>query len=203
MIGVKIGTGGSTGHAYLKKTAEGLKKTCEFLNRMAREGRTTLFVSTKPQTKMLFKELQKDTGYPIVINKWVGGMLTNLKTISGRIRKLKNIREMFETGEIEKFTKKEQSKMKKEMDKLEIAFGGIEKMHKKPDVMFVIDGKRDINAIREANKLNIPVVGICDSNVDPDNYSILIPANDDAISSLTHILSFIFDAVKIGKKSNK
>ncbi|MCT4592569.1 MAG: 30S ribosomal protein S2 [Candidatus Gracilibacteria bacterium] len=188
----------------LNKTAKALKEACDFLNRASREGKTILFVSTKPQTKVLFEEFQKEVGVPIIVNKWIGGLLTNQKTISARIRKFKDLKEMVKTGEIEKFTKKEQAKLKKDLEKLEEAFGGIEKMHRKPDVMFVVDGKRDKNALKEAEILGIPVVGICDSNADPDLYDLAVPANDDAISSLTYILSFIFDAVKEGKnKSNR
>lgn len=187
----------------LHKTAEGLKTVCEFLARSSKEGKMILFVSTKPQTKDLFEEFQKETGVPIVVNKWIGGLLTNLPTMLGRIRRLKHIREMMTTGEIEKFTKKEQSQIKKEREKLEIAYDGIVKMHRAPDIMFVVDGNRDCTAIKEANKLGIPVVGICDSNVDPSLYDILIPANDDAISSLAYMLSFVFDAVREGKTTIK
>lgn len=183
----------------LQKSAEGLKKACETLERASKQGKNILFVSTKPQTKTLFRELQKETGYPIVVNKWVGGMLTNLDTITKRIRRLKDLREMVETGDIEKFTKKEQAGLKKELIKLEESFGGIEKMHRKPDIVFVVDGKRDQIALKEARRLGITIVGICDSNVDPDLYDCLIPANDDAISSLTYILSFVFDAVRGNK----
>ncbi len=184
----------------LQKTAKKLQEACEVLARNAKQGKTVLFVSTKPQTKSLLKEFHKETGCPVVINKWIGGMLTNLKTMNQRMRRLRDLREMADTGEIEKFTKKEQAQLKKELEKLDEAFSGIEKMHRKPDVLFVVDGKRDTNALKEAKKLGITIVGICDSNVDPDFYDYLIPANDDAISSLTHVLSFVFDAVRQGKK---
>lgn len=186
----------------LHKTAEKLKGACEFLQTASSQGKSILFVSTKPQTKELFEEFQKETDYPIVVNKWIGGLLTNLSTMLGRIRRLKDLKEMFETGEIVKFTKKEQAKMKKEKEKLEDAFGGIVKIHRPPDILFVVDGKRDFTAIKEAKNLGITVVGICDSNVDPDYYNYLIPGNDDAISSLTYLLSFVFDAIREGKKSS-
>lgn len=183
----------------LAKTAKALQEACDFLHRASREGKMILFVSTKPQTKTLLQELQKETGAPIVFNKWVGGMLTNIKTILNRIRKLRELKEMIESGEIEKFTKKEQSTIKKDVEKLEVSFGGIEKMHRKPDILFVVDGKRDQTALKEAQKMGITIVGLCDSNVDPDLYDYPIPANDDAISSLVYLLSLVFDAVKSGR----
>ncbi len=187
----------------LHKTAEGLKNASEFLMRAASQHKSILIVSTKPQTKDLFEEFQKETDVQIVVNKWIGGLLTNISTMTKRIRRLKDINEMKQTGEIEKFTKKEQSKIKKEGDKLEIAFGGILKLYKVPDILFVVDGKRDENALREAKKLGITIVGICDSNANPDYYDYLIPANDDAISSLAYILDFIFESIKAGKSSQK
>lgn len=187
----------------LNKTAEGLKDTVSELEKLAKKGKTILFVSTKPQTKAMLEEFREETGYPIVVNKWVGGMMTNFETIRGRIKKMKTIESMFETGEIDKYTKKEQSKMKKDLEKLQAAFGGIRDLFKAPDAIFIVDGKRDLNAVKEARRLNIPIFGIADTNVDPDNYDEMIPANDDAISSLAYILSFIFEAVKNNPRLKK
>jgi small subunit ribosomal protein S2 len=180
----------------LNKTAEGLKKTITEMEALAKKGKTILFISTKPQTKALLEEFQESTGYPIVVNKWVGGMMTNFETIKGRIKKMKDYESMIETGDIEKYTKKEQSEMNKELVKLQEAFSGIRNLFKAPDAVFVVDGKRDLNAVLEAKRLNIPVYGIADSNVDPDNYNVVIPGNDDAVSSLALILSYVFEGVK-------
>ncbi len=187
----------------LNKTAEGLKNTVAELEKLAKKGKTILFVSTKPQTKVMLEEFRESTGYPIVVNKWVGGMMTNFETIKGRIKKMKNIEAMITTGEIDKYTKKEQSKLRKELEKLQDAFDGIRDLHKAPDAMFIVDGKRDINAIKEAHRLNIPVLGIADTNVNPDDYEFLIPGNDDAISSLAYILSFVFEAADNNPKYTK
>lgn len=187
----------------LNKTAKALKEMVVDLEKLAKQGKTILFVSTKPQTKAMLEEFREATGYPIVVNKWVGGMMTNFETIRGRIKKMKTIESMFETGEIDKYTKKEQSKMKKDLEKLQTAFDGIRDLFKAPDVIFIVDGKRDLNAIKEAQRLQIPVYGIADTNVDPDNYTQMIPANDDAISSLAYILSFIFEAVKNNPRLKK
>jgi len=185
----------------LEKTAEGLDRMTKTIASLSEEGKTILFVSTKPQTKMILAELHKKTGHPVITNKWVGGLLTNFETIKPRIRRLKDIREMIKTGDIEKFPKKEQSQMKKEMEKLEIAFAGIVDMYKMPDAIFVVDGCRDAIAIREAKRLKIPVYGIADSNVDPDGYEDFIPANDDAVTSLSFLLGKIFAVLKSPKKA--
>jgi small subunit ribosomal protein S2 len=168
---------------------------------MVKENKVILFVSTKPQTKTILKEIHNSAGFPIVSHKWVGGLLTNFDTVKTRIRRLKDIREMFETGDIDKFPKKEQSQLKKEADKLEVAFGGIVNMYRMPDAVFIIDGMRDHIAIREANRLKIPVYGIADSNVDPDGYTDFIPANDDAITSLSFIMGKIFEVLKANKQA--
>jgi small subunit ribosomal protein S2 len=181
----------------LRKTLERFHKLIQEIEQLAKENRTILFVSTKPQTKELFDEFQKETGYPIVVNKWVGGTLTNFDTIKGRLREMKKMEEMFETGEIEKYTKKERGNIAKELEKLKIAFGGIADMYRMPDAVFIVDGKRDEIAIREANRLGIPVIGFADSNVNPDLYSICVPANDDAVSSLIYLLSFVFEAARV------
>jgi len=185
----------------LQKTAKYLKKACEELYRAARSGKVILFVSTKPQTKISLQEFQKETGLPIVVDKWIGGMLTNIDTMSKRIRFLKDLLEMEKTGEIEKFTKKEQAKLKQEREKLQIAFSGIMKMHRLPDIVFTIDSRRDVNALKEAKKLGIITIGICDSNADPDLLDFPIPGNDDSVSSLKYLLDdFVFQAIKEGRK---
>ncbi|MEI7510928.1 MAG: 30S ribosomal protein S2 [Candidatus Peregrinibacteria bacterium] len=184
----------------LRKTAEGMEKLLKDITDLSKAGKTILFVSTKPQTKLLFEEFQQKTGYPIVVNKWIGGLLTNFETIRKRIKKMKDLKEMFETGEIDKYMKKEKGVMKKELEKLEESFGGISDLYRLPDAVFVVDGKRDKTAILEANRLKIPVIGIADSNVDPDDYTTFVPGNDDAISSLTYILSFVFEAA--GKRGD-
>ena len=184
----------------LNKTAKSLQQACEFLARETASGKTVLLVSTKPQTKIGLEEFAKSSGVPVVTERWIGGMLTNFPTMLSRIRRLKNLNEMFASGEIEKFTKKEIAGLKKEQDKLQSAFGGILKMHKVPDILFVVDAKRDETALKEARRLGITTVGLCDSNADPDLLDWPIPGNDDAISALKFFLNdFIFPAV--GKKS--
>lgn len=184
----------------LEKTAEALNRVLGTIKELSENGKTILFVSTKPQTKAILREIFEKKGYPVVINKWVGGLLTNFDTIKPRIRRLKDISQMIDTGDIEKFPKKEQSQMKKELEKLNNAFGGIANLYRMPDAIFVVDGCRDEIAIREANRLNIPVYGIADSNVNPDGYTDFIPANDDAITALSYLLGKVFEILSPVKK---
>ncbi|HJZ13805.1 MAG TPA: 30S ribosomal protein S2, partial [Acidobacteriota bacterium] len=172
----------------LDKTKAHLEKMLDYLKKVAEEGKTILFVSTKPQTLEMLPRLAAIHDSPCVTKKWFGGLLTNFDTIKDRIRYFKNLKEQQETGEFQKFTKKEVVKLEKEIAKLENALGGIQNMRRVPDVLFVVDGKRDLIAIQEARKLRIPVVGICDSNADPALFDIFVPANDDAMKSLTYLL---------------
>lgn len=187
----------------LEKTAIALERLTGILAQLSAEGRVILFVSTKPQTKTILHEIHAAKGFPVVAEKWVGGLLTNFDTIKSRVRRLKDIRGMIETGDIEKFPKKEQSQIKKEAERLEILFGGIVDMYRAPDALFVVDGVRDFIAIKEANRLGIPVYGIADSNTDPDGYTDFIPANDDAITALSFLLGKIFQALTPLKKTKK
>lgn len=175
----------------VEKTKDQMEKLLELVKQTAMEGKQILFVSTKPQTLELIPELAGIHGHPYVTNKWFGGLLTNFDTMKERIRYFKNLKEQKETGEFEKFTKKERVTFEKEIEKLENALGGIENMRRIPALLFVVDGKRDLIAIKEARKLKIPVVGLCDSNSDPDMYDLMVPANDDAMKSLNYLLGLV------------
>lgn len=185
----------------LEKTAESLNEACEFLRKVVSEGKQVLVVSTKPQTLELVPTNCDKLGQPYVVHKWFGGLLTNFQTIKSRIRFLKKMKEQMATGEIEKYTKKEQVKIRKEIGKLQNALGGVEEMSKLPGAIFVTDVMRDLTAIKEASKLRIPVIAICDSNADPSLVNFPIPANDDAVKSLTFILTQVFEAMDKGRKS--
>lgn len=180
----------------LEKTKVEFEKLLDYLQKVVSEGKTILFVSTKPQTAELVPNLAAIHDFPYVTQKWYGGLLTNFSTMKERIRYFKNLKEQQSTGEFEKYTKKEVVKFEKEIAKLENALGGIQNMRRLPDVLFVVDGKRDLIAIKEARKLNIPVVGFCDSNSDPDDYDLFVPANDDAMKSLQYLLGKVEEAFK-------
>lgn len=186
----------------VKKTAAGIKKVVDFLNKCVAEQKNILFVGTKQQCKSILEDIKQSTGAPIVTQKWICGLLTNFKTVKRRIDFLRQLIEEEETKEIEKYTKKEQGQRRKQREKLEIALGGVMDMNKTPDVLFVIDCKRDRNAVTEARKLHIPVVALMDTNTDPDLVDYGIPANDDALKSLTFIMSLVKE-VLMGKGAKK
>lgn len=186
----------------LQKTFGALQNALTFLQKSVAEGKTILFVSTKQQAAVLVEEVAKKCDMPYVTHKWIGGLLTNYSTVKKRIKHFSTLLEQEEAGDFEKYTKKEASKMKKESDKLQIAFGGLRDMKKVPGVVFVIDCVRDNIAVKEARKLKIPVIAITDSNADPDEVDYPIPGNDDAVKSLKYFLGKVEDAI-LNAKSKK
>ncbi len=183
----------------LAKTKAALEKALEFLTKTAESGKTILFVSTKAQAAHLIIETAEATKMPYVVHKWMGGLLTNFGTIKVRIRYFKTLREQEKTGGFEKYTKKEASKLRKDIVKLESALGGVRDLDKLPDVVFVADVVRDRIVVNEAVKLGLTVVGITDSNADPDGVTYPIPGNDDAIKSLTYLIGKVKAAILAGK----
>lgn len=173
----------------LEKTAECLEKAMEFLSKLSMEGKKVLFVSTKPQSVKLLEDTAKTTHMPYVISQWIPGLLTNFSTVKTRIKYLTDLKEQQASGDFEKYTKKEASKLGKVIDKLQIALGGVEGMHSLPDAVFVVDSCRDAIVVKEARKLHVPIVAIVDTNADPSKITYPIPANDDAIKSLTYLLN--------------
>lgn len=188
----------------LQKTFSKLNEALSFLQKNVDEGKTILFVSTKQQGSSMVRDTAKKCGMPYVTHKWIGGLLTNFSTVKKRIKHFLDLLDKQESGEFEKYTKKEQSKFIKEIDKLQTAFGGLKTMKKLPDVLFVVDCVRDNIAVKEAVKLKIPIVAITDSNADPDEIDYPIPGNDDAIKSIKYFLGKVEDAVLNAKsKRNK
>jgi small subunit ribosomal protein S2 len=185
----------------LHKTAEGLSKALEFLANASRAGKKILFVGTKPQTRSLLDEIHSTTHMPVVNDKWIPGLLTNYKTIKKRIDYFKKLKEDDKTGGLDKFTKKEQVKLRKKIQDLSSSFSGVEMLTDLPDVVFVSDIVKDNLSVLEARKMHIPVVAIVDSNADPDLVDYVIPANDDAIKSLEYIFGFVKEA--LGAKTVK
>ncbi len=175
----------------LEKSHEHLKKMCEELKKLQNEGKTILFVSTKQQSTAFIEEIGKALGQPIVTKKWLPGLLTNWETIRKRIKYYLDLQQSFKTGEVEKYTKKEQTYLRKQLTKLDIALSGVSSMSGVPQALFVVDAIRNRVAVLEARKLGIPVYGICDSNADPDDFTQFIPANDDAVKSIAIILTTV------------
>jgi len=163
-------------------------------------GKTVLMVSTKPQAAQMIVDAANAVKMPYVVHKWMGGLLTNWVTMRQRIRYYKSLKEQEKTGGFEKYTKKEASNLRKTIDKLETALGGVSSLEKLPDVIFVADAVRDRIAIKEANKMKIPVVAIVDSNADPDGVAYPIPGNDDAVKALSYLINAVKEAMLEGRK---
>lgn len=179
----------------LQKTLECLNASKDFLKRETMAGKTVLLVSTKPQATKLIQTLAKETGMPYVVNKWMGGLLTNFSTIKRRIQYFKKLKEEETSGDFDKYTKKEIAELKKDMTKLQNSLGGMVNLDKLPDILFVADVVRDKIAVKEANILNIPVIGIADTNADPYLLAYPIPGNDDSIKSLTYLLNSLKSSI--------
>lgn len=162
-----------------------------------------LFVGTKKQAQAAIKHYANESEQPYVDNRWLGGTLTNLKTIKIRINRIDELEQLFESGDISNYPKKEQMLMKKELDKLERFLGGVRQMNRMPRAVFIVDSLKEKNAILEAKKLGIKVFGIADTDSDPDLFDVFMPANDDAIKSIDLILSKIMQAVEEGKNERK
>ena len=184
----------------LQKTSKKIDEAYEFLKTQAEEGKKVLFVGTKKQAQECIKEAAEKCGMYYVDQRWLGGMLTNFGTIKKRIQRLKDIEQMQEDGTFEVLPKKEVINLKKELEKLELNLGGIKDMETIPDVLFIVDPKKEANAIKEAKKLNIPVVGIVDTNCNPEVLDYPIPGNDDAIRAVKLITDVMANAVIEGKQ---
>lgn len=187
----------------LQQTVPMANTAYDFLKKTASSGKSILFVGTKRQASAVVREAAIDCGAFHVTNRWLGGMLTNYKTIALSIDKLKKVDKMKETGDFKLLTKKEQSKVEKDVAKLEKNIGGIKNMRKLPGAIFVIDPNNEKIAIKEANNLNIPVVAITDTNCDPEGIDYIVPGNDDAIKSITLFAEFFANAVAEGSKGVK
>jgi small subunit ribosomal protein S2 len=186
----------------LQQTLQLLIEAYEHVRRVAARGGNILFVGTKKQTQDIIENYAKECSMPYIRNRWLGGILTNFKTIYARTKRISEIENMEKNGVFELIPKKEVLQIRKEYEKLLYNIGGIRDMTKLPDLLFVIDPHKETIAVAEAKKLGIPVVGIVDTNCDPDNVDFVIPGNDDAIRSCSLITSVIAMAVKKGKEDN-
>jgi small subunit ribosomal protein S2 len=179
----------------LQKTVRKLEEAYFFIRDVVAEGGDILFVGTKKQAQDAIRQEAERCGMFFVNNRWLGGMMTNFKTIRNRIERLNELQKMQEDGIFEILPKKEVSKLKLEMEKLEINLGGIREMKRAPGALFVVDPKKERIAILEAKKMGIPIVAIVDTNCDPDEVDFVIPGNDDAIRAVKLIASKMADAI--------
>lgn len=188
----------------LTQTVTLLEDALAFIEKTASEGKQILFVSTKRQAKDIVKSLAEETKMPYVTERWLGGMLTNQKTMGGRIKHLKDLESRMESGQLEaKYNKLEVQRFQEEIDQMNHLYGGIKDMAARLGAVFVFDILHDDIAIREANKLGLKTVAIVDTNTDPTDISYPIPANDDAIKTIQLIADYAKEAVLAGKAKHQ
>ena len=188
----------------LTKTVEALEKALPAITEVAKKGRKVLFVGTKKQLKDATREIAESVNQPYVTERWVGGMLTNSGTINQQIKKLKNLEKRMTSGELEKrYSKLEVQRYAEEIEALNAKYGGIKDLMGRPGIVFVTDAIADVNAIREAKTLGIPVAAIVDTNVNPEGIDYVIPANDDAIKGVKLLLDYVAEAVKEGAAASE
>ena len=187
----------------LQKTVKKVDEAYAFVRDIAMQGKTVLFVGTKKQAQESIEAEAKRCNMYYVNNRWLGGMLTNFRTIRTRVERLNQIDKMEQSGQFEVLPKKEVAKLLGEREKLEANLGGIREMKRLPGAMFVVDPRKEHIAVTEARKLGIPIVGIVDTNCDPDEIDYVIPGNDDAIRAVKLIASKMADAVLEGKQGEQ
>ena len=185
----------------LEKTVEALEVALPKITEIVKGGKKVLFVGTKKQMKDAVREAAEAAEMPYVTVRWVGGTLTNVETVNRQIKKLKDLERRMASGELEnRYSKLEVQRFQEEIDLLNERYGGIKDMTEQPAAVIVVDAMEDRNAIKEANTLNIPVIAIADTNVDPSGINYLIPGNDDSIKATKLFLNYFVEAVKEGKK---
>ncbi len=184
----------------LQKTVRKLEEAYDFVRSLSEQGKTILFVGTKKQAQDAVREEASRVGMYYVNARWLGGMLTNFKTMRTRVNRLEQLKKMQEDGTFDMLPKKEVIKLMGEMAKLEKYLGGVKDMKRLPGALFVIDPRKEHNAIAEARKLHIPIVAIVDTNCDPDEVDYVIPGNDDAIRAIRLISSTMANAVQEGRQ---
>ena len=184
----------------LQKTVRKLEDAYNYVRDLSADNGTLLFVGTKKQAQDSIREEATRAGMPFVNARWLGGMLTNFKTIQNRIKRLQQLKAMKEDGTFDLLTKKEAAKLDLEIEKLEKFLGGITGMKKIPDAMFIVDPRKERIAVAEAHKLGIPIIAIVDTNCDPDEIDYVIPGNDDAIRAVRLISGAMADAVIEGRQ---
>lgn len=183
----------------LTKTVEALEVALPFLTKTAASGKQVLFVGTKKQAKDIVREVAEKAGQPYVTERWIGGMLTNVATVTAQIKKLKDLERRMASGDLEKrYSKLEVQRYQEEIDELNRKYSGIKDLNGKPGAIVVLDVITDANAVREAGVLGVPVVGLVDTNTDPTPIQYPVPGNDDAIKGLQLLLDYFAEAVTEG-----
>lgn len=187
----------------LTKTQEMLEKALEYMARLIKEDKTILFVGTKNQVKKPLKAMTEETGQSYIVGKWLGGYLTNFAVVRRSIKKYQDLLSQKELGKLDKYTKKEQLNIDREIKRLEARVGGLANLTKLPDALFIWDLNKEETAVAEARKKHIPIIGVCDTNVNPDLVDYPIPANDDASKTVKIILEAVKANILEAKESKK
>lgn len=186
----------------LTKTVEQLTVAMDFVEKTAAKGQQILFVGTKRQAKDIIKETSESIDQPYVVNRWLGGMLTNSNTVNARIKRLKELEAKMASGELAaKYNKLEVQRYQEQIDAMNFSFGGIKELRGKPGAVFVVDTLEDENAVKEAVKLGVPVIAMCDTNADPSKITYPIASNDDAIKAIKLISGYIKSAYQLGSSA--
>ena len=183
----------------LEKTEEQLQAVLPAVKQMAAEGKQILLVTTKPQARELVRQAAIDCGMPYLTERWLGGLLTNFAEIKKLIKKYNSLKEKQAKGELGNYTKKEQLEISKELEKMDTYLAGLATLERMPDALFIPAVQREKTAVVEANKMNVPIIGVCDSNANPIKVAYPIPANDDAVKSITMMVNLVSAAIKEGK----
>lgn len=183
----------------LERTQAELEKALEYVKDLAAKGKVVLFVGTKRQAQVPIKAAAESCGMPFLTERWIGGLLTNFGEARDRLKKYRTLKDQVATGEIEKYTKKEQVELKKKLAKMEKYLSGLINLEKMPDALYIADMRIAKTAVAEANRVNVPIVGVCDSNVNPEKAAFVIPANDDAVNSIKMFADLIAAAINVGK----
>ena len=184
----------------LRQTVTQVEDAIEHVKQIAIDGGSVLFVGTKKQAQSSVQEAAQRSGQPYVNYRWLGGMLTNYQTIQKRVYYMKELRRLEDTGEMNNLPKKERLKLRRELEKLEMNLGGVSTMNRLPDAVFIVDVNTEATAVKEADRLNIPIIALVDTNSDPDPIDFVIPGNDDAMRAADLIASALADAIIEGKE---
>jgi len=187
----------------LKKTQEQMQAALEFMSKLVSEGKSILFVGTKSQVSEPLKKMAQEISQPYIVGKWLGGYLTNFAMVKKSVKKYLDLIEKKETGKLEKYTKKERLDFDREIKKLEMRVGGLTSLNKLPDALFVWDIKEEETSIKEAQQKNIPIIAVCDTNVNPDEVTYPIPANDDSTKTIKVILASIRENLLASRQNSK
>ncbi|MBU0693625.1 MAG: 30S ribosomal protein S2 [Candidatus Omnitrophica bacterium] len=187
----------------LEKTAEELQVAKEFVRKMAQDGKKILFVATKRQSRNLIKELAIECNMPYIVERWVGGLLTNFSTVRPRVKRYAELLKEKELGELDKMSGKEAVRVNRQIKRMERKYRGVIFLEELPDCMYIVDPKREIACVREANKLSIPIVALIDTDANPEIIDYPIPGNDDAIKSVRYITTCVVEAINQGVKESE